>query len=198
MRLLSSLALLAVVALAAACSGTSTGGMSMPRHVAQPEDATNPIILKFEGGASHADVANLVASALSSQGIETFQVVPEDGLVETRWIDTGTWDPTTAARSAPANERSVTFIFQSGRGVNPETQETYGMGLVSLCFYQPDPNKARTQPRTYRENCPTGHAGYQLLLRVQTLINQELVRNQIPYQMIQPKSIGGDSGSGGS
>ena len=192
MRKLISLASLAGFALITACSGTSTGGASMPRHVAQPDDAVNPIILKFEGGYSHEDVTNVVISALTSQGIELFQQRPEDGFVETRWLDTGTWDPTKAAANLPANERRVTFLFQAGRGVNPETQEVYGMGLVALAFYQPNPGRARSQPQTYRENVPTSHAGYQLLLRVQTVINQKLTEQGIPFEMIQPKSIGGE------
>jgi hypothetical protein len=190
MRRFSSFFWVATLAAVTACSGGS--GVSMPRNVPMPEDAVNPIILKFEGGYSHVDVVNVVASALSSQGIPTFRVEPEEGLVETRWLDMATWDPTRNSAMLPNNERSVTFLYQAGRGVNPETQEVYGMGLVASAFYQPDPNRARTQPRTYREQVPTSHYGYQLLLRVQTVINQKLVEAGIPFEMIQPKSIGGD------
>jgi hypothetical protein len=163
----------------------------MPRHVAQPDDAVNPIILKFEGGYDHVDVINVVTSALASQGIQLFQQRPEDGMVETSWLDMASWDPTSVARNLPSNERNVTLLYQAGRGVNPETQETYGMGLVALGFYQPDPGRARSQPRTYRENIPTAHPGYQLMLRLQVLINQKLTEQGIPFEMIQPKSVGG-------
>ncbi|HSG82567.1 MAG TPA: hypothetical protein VLC48_09970 [Gemmatimonadota bacterium] len=193
MQKLSTFFLFAALALVTACGGS--GGTSMPRNVPMPEDAANPIILKFEGGYSHTNVINVVASALSSQGIPTLRVSPEEGLIETRWLDMATWDPTRGSAMLPANERSVLFLYQAGRGVNPETQEVYGMGLVASAFYQPDPNRARTQPRTYREQVPTNHYGYQLLLRVQTVILQKLTEAGIPYELIQPNSIGGMGGS---
>ena len=185
----SPIGLLLGLALATACGG-SQSGTSMPRNVPVPKDAANPIILKFEG-ASHQDVIDIVTSALSSQGIPTYQVLPEEGLVETRWLDMATWDPTRQSRNIPANERNVELLYRAGKGVDTETGEEYGMGLVAWAYYQPDPGQARVRPRTYREPVPTTHYGYTFLLRVQSVINQKLTQAGIEFEMIRPKSLGG-------
>ncbi len=153
-----------------------------------PEDAENPIVLKFEG-ATNQQVVDVVARAMSSQGIPMYQVVPEDGLVETQWLDMAVWDPTRGVAHLPANERNVLLYYQAGEAVNPETDEKLGMGLTAWAYYQPNPRLARQRPRSYREEVPTTHYGYTFLLRVQSVINAMLSQEGIDFEMVQPESL---------
>ncbi|NIR44767.1 MAG: hypothetical protein GWN99_10715 [Gemmatimonadetes bacterium] len=182
--------LAAVAADLSACGSASRSGISMPRNVPVPEDAENPIVMTFEG-ATLEQLVGVIAQALSSQGIPTYQVVPEDGIVETQWLDMAIWDPTRQAANLPVNERTVLLYYGAGAWVDPETDEELENALVAWAYYQPNPELARVRPRTYREEVPTTHYGYSFLLRVQSVINAMLSQEGIDFEMVEPSSLGG-------
>lgn len=188
-KFILSLTLAAAAAALPACGSLSHSGLTMPRNVPVPEDAKNPIRLTVQGATPH-QVIEAVARALSSQGIPTYQVAPEDGIAETQWMDMAVWDPTRGVANLPTYERRVLLFYRASESMRTEDGHELGPGLEAWAYYQPNPDRARTRPRTYRETVPTTHYGYTLLLRVQSVINSALRQEGIEFEMVQPKRLG--------
>lgn len=168
----------------AGCGGTSTSA-SMPRNVPMPENAKNPIVLAYESdSATVSQVVDAISSALSTQGIPTFRVDPQSGIIETQWIDMGGWDPTGGAKAYPPAERNVLLLFQVGEAKDQDGK-SLGTGIVEWAYYQPSPAEARARPQTYRVEVPTQHPGYMFLLRVNEMVSNDLTIKGIPNRQIQ-------------
>jgi hypothetical protein len=162
--------LLLGAAFLSACSGSG-----VPRHFPVPENAQNPIVMEYSG-ATVAQVANIVAKVCSDVPILTAQVRPNDGFVETRWSDLGTFNLGTQAEVLPAHERSVIYAFQASGNENQGVLQIAG-------FYQPTRptgTPARRDSR-YDRLIPTGHPGYQLALQFEFRLKNEFVTNGITY-----------------
>jgi hypothetical protein len=154
-----------------ACSG----GSSVPRYFAVPEGAENPIVIEYSG-ATVAQVTNMVAKVCSDVPLATAQVRPNDGYVETRWADIGSFGLGSQAEMLPPQESSVIFAFQIKGSENQGVLQIAG-------FYQPtrpSGTSARRDSR-YDRLIPTGHPGYQLALQIDYRMKNEFAANGITY-----------------
>lgn len=160
-RLLIILGAIFGAALSTACAGA--GG---PEPV--PEDAENPIVIEFRS-ATPPDAVEVIARALSNEGIGTQEVDPE-GYVETRWIDVAAWIRGVQADAYPVRERLVQYRF--------EVTEAEGRArrLTIAAYYQPNRPQGVVlrASRTYDRLVPTDHPAYQLALELRTRIRTGL------------------------
>lgn len=160
-------AMIAVV-LVSACSASK-----VPRHFSVPENAQNPIVLRYQG-ATVAEMTNIVAEVCSEVPISTAQVVPEKGFVETRWVDVASFNLGTQADTYPVKERQVIYVFQAQQaGENAGVLQIGG-------WYQPTaPTAARVRDSRYDRFVPTDHPGYQLMMQFEYRLKQKFVAKGI-------------------
>jgi hypothetical protein len=168
-----------VVAVVSGCTVAT-----VPRHFPVPEDAQNPIVIRYEG-ASVGDIVNIVAKVCSDVPIPTAQVVPDKGYVETRWIDIATMNLGPPAQVYPARERAVLYAFQV-----QETGENAGVIEISA-WYQPTRPSQTPVGRSARYDrlLPTDHLGYQVALQLEFRIKRELALGGI--QVVEPQETQG-------
>jgi hypothetical protein len=145
-----------------------------PRHFAVPEDAQNPIAIRYRG-ATVPDIVNLVAQVTADVAIGTTQVVPGEGYVETRWIDIAQFNFGAQTASYPLQERIVVYAFQvseTGRGT----------GVLQIGgWYQPT-RPTRTSPTRdshYDRLLPTSHPAYQLSLEFEWRLKRAMTEKGI-------------------
>jgi hypothetical protein len=153
--------LIIAAAVSAGCAGA--GG---PEPV--PEGAENPIIVEFRS-ATPPDAVEVIARALSDEGIGTQEVDPQ-GYVETRWIDIAAWVRGVQAEAYPIRERMVQYRFEVTEAQGRTRRLTIGI------YYQPNrPQGVVLQAsKTYDRLVPTDHPAYQLALELRTRIRTGL------------------------
>jgi hypothetical protein len=142
--------------LISACGSTST----VPRQYPVPEDANNPIVIQYFG-ATATEMVSVVTQMCADVPIQTVQVVPREGYIETAWVDLGSFAVAGALADAyPPEERWAVFAFQ----VNA-TGDNEGVLQISG-WYQPSrsPGRARVRDARWDRYIPIDHPGYQLML----------------------------------
>lgn len=148
--------------------GCATGS-SIPPYFPVPEDAENPIEVRYTG-MDGSEVVPLIARICSNVPISTVQVDRGRGYVATRWVDVAEYERTPAARGLPARERPVAFTFQ--------VEEVGGeIGVVAItAWYQPNrPSGLSASLGTkYDERVPTDHPSYQLALELDFRLKRAL------------------------
>jgi hypothetical protein len=145
------------------------------RHFAVPEGAQDPIGVEYSGGTV-AQVTNMVAKVCSDVPISTAQVRPNDGYVETRWADVGSFGLGSQAEMLPPQESAVIFAFQIKGSEN--------QGVLHIAgFYQPTRPSGTAEQRDSRYDrlLPTGHPGYQLALQLDYRTKREFTANGITF-----------------
>jgi hypothetical protein len=150
------LAMAICLAVASACSSTA----GVPRHIAVPEGAQNPIVLRYSG-ATVEQMTNVVAQMCANVPISTAQVVPANGYVETRWSDLADFNLGSQVSTLPPSERFVVYAFQV-KGIS----ENEGVLQIGG-WYQPTApaGRARSRDSRYDRLFKTGHPGYQMILQ---------------------------------
>lgn len=159
---------LAAILLFSACSASQ-----VPRHFSVPENAQNPIVLRYQG-TTVSDMTTIIAEVCSDVPIPTAQVVPERGFVETRWVDVAGFNLAVQAETYPLEEREVIYVFQAQQaGENAGVLQIGG-------WYQPTaPSGVRTRDTRYDRFVPTGHPGYQLMLQFEYRLKQKFAARGI-------------------
>jgi hypothetical protein len=158
-----------VVALASVLAAGCGGGSAVPRYYPVPENAQNPIVMRYSG-ATVEEIVNIVAQMCAGVPISTAQVVPANGYVETRWSDVGSFGFLgTQASNYPQRERFVIYAFQ----VRPTSEREGTLQIAG--WYQPTApgGVARTRDSRYDRFIPPDHPGYQLMLSFEWRLGNE-------------------------
>ncbi len=140
----------------------------MPRHFDVSPDARNPIVIPYSG-VSAADMTNIVAQMASDVPINVDQVVPAQGMVETRWSDIASFNLGTQASELPLPERQVVYVITA--------QDRGDVGILQIGgWYQPTRPSGTPAARSqqYDRFIPTSHPGYQLMLQFEYRLKNQL------------------------